>query len=379
MTQAWVWEGRRVQTSFINAVVTLPKDEWGFDPGTLAEMRPGCWDVKQRVRDMDANGVLASMCFPSFPGMGGAFFGLEDDKELALACVQAYNDWHFDEWCASAPGRFIPLGITPTWDPTVAAAEVRRMARKGATAMTFVEDIDALGAPSLHSGEWDPLFAACVDEGVTLAIHIGSAATSALGSPMQPIDVTVTLPCWYLLPCLANFMWSKSLQKFPDLKIALSEGGTSWIPGFLDRMERHYSHQTWTGADLGGLTPTETFRRNFLSCFVSDPSGLLLRDRIGIDNIAYEIDYPHSDCTWPNSSDELYEHLEAAKCTDAEIDKITHENAAQWLSYDPFKHAPREEVTVGALKARAVDVDTRIRSRKEYAADYVAQHGSIGG
>lgn len=252
------------------------------------------------------------------------------------------------------------------------------MARKGVTAATFVEDLDELGAPSLHSGEWDPLFAACVEEGVTLAIHIGSSATSALGRPMQPIDVTVTLPCWYSLPCLANFLWSKSIQKFPDLRIALSEGGTSWIPGFLDRMERHYDNQKWTGADLGGLSPTETFRRNFLACFICDPSGLLLRDRIGIENIAYEVDYPHSDCTWPASPEELWEHLVSAECSDDEIDKITHANAASWLRFDPFEHRPREQATVGALRASATDVDLRVRSRKDFAADYVAQYGEIG-
>ena len=142
-------------------------------------------------------------------------------------------------------------------------------------------------------------------------------------------------------------------------------------------MERQYTRQTWVGSDLGGLSPTEMFRQHFLACFICDPSGLLLRDRIGIDNIAYEVDYPHSDCTWPNSPEELWEHIELARCSDEEIRKITWENAARWLRFDPFRHVPRAQATVGALRARAKDVDLRTRSKAQYRADYEAAHGAI--
>jgi predicted TIM-barrel fold metal-dependent hydrolase len=374
-TQAWTWEYGASATTFINAVVTLPREEWGFDPSTMAEIRPGCYSVDDRVRDMDANGVLASLCFPSFAGMAGSFFARAADRALAADCLRAYNDWHIDEWCASHPGRFIPLAISPLWDPALAAEEVRRVARKGATAITFCEDTEALGFASIHSGAWDPFFAACVDEGVVVAIHIASGATGLPGGPETPMDVRVTLPCWYALPCAANFLWCKSLQRYPDLKIALSEGGTSWIPGFLDRMERHYANQRWTLSDLGGLSPTETFRRHFLACFICDPSGLLLRDRVGVDNIAYEVDYPHSDCTFPHSPEELWEHFDLARCSEEEIRKITHENAIRWFRFDPFRHVSKGEASVGALRARAADVDLSTRSRAQYKAAYEAAHG----
>ncbi|MBM4265569.1 MAG: amidohydrolase [Deltaproteobacteria bacterium] len=376
--QTWTWEYGASMTAFINAVVTLPSDEWGFDPSTLAELRPGCYDVAHRVRDMDANGILASMCFPSFPGMCGNYFAVAKDKDLGLACLRAYNDWHIDEWCASHPGRFIPLPVSPLWSPELAAEEVRRVARKGATAITFTEDAENLGYPSIHTGAWDPFFAACVDEGVVVAIHIASGLAGGFpGRDSEPLDVRYTMPTWNALPCAANFLWSKALQKFPDLKIALSEGGTSWIPGFLDRMERHYDKQRWTGADLGGLTPTETFQKHFLACFICDPSGLLLRDRIGIDNIAYEVDYPHSDCTFPGSPEELWEHFELAGATDEEIRKIGHENALRWLRFDAFSHVPKSEATVGVLRARAADVDLRVRSKKEYRKAWEAEHGAV--
>ncbi len=377
--QSWTWEGGTTATPFICAVVTLPPDEWGYDPSTLAEMRPGCWDVNERVRDMDANGVLASMCFPSFAGMAGHFFGECADRELGYAALQAYNDWHIDEWAGSHPGRFIPLPLSPLWDPELAAKEVRRVARKGATAITFSEAPESFGYPNIHSGAWDPFFAACCDEDVVVAIHIASGQNVMPADQEVPLEVSSTLPCWNALPCAANLLWSKSLVKYPDLRIALSEGGTSWIPGFLDRMERQFHVQKWVGSDLGGLTPTEMFQRHFLACFICDPSGLLLRDRIGIDNIAYEVDYPHSDCTFPNSAEELWEHIELARCSDEEIAKITHGNAARWLRFDPFQHVTREEATVGALRARARsnDVDLRIRSKADYRKSYELTYGSI--
>ena len=375
--QTWSWEGGVAATPFICAVVTLPNEEWGYDPTTLAEMRPGCYDSKARVRDMDANGILASMCFPSFAGMGGSFFANCQDRELAFACLQAYNDWHIDEWAGSHPGRFIPLPLCALWSPELSAQEVRRVARKGATAIAFSEAPESFGYPSIHSGAWDPLFAACQEEDVVIAIHIASSnGTSPVGSN-TPIEIASTLPCWNSLTCAAHFLWCKSLVKYPHVKIALSEGGTSWIPGFLDRMERQFHLQRWMKSDLGGLTPTEKFRRHFLGCFICDPSGLLLRDRIGIDNIAYEVDYPHSDCSFPGSPEELWEHFSLAQCSDLEIAKIGHENALRWLRFDPFRHVPRAKATVGALRANAVGVDLRTRSKADYRREYEAAHGAI--
>jgi predicted TIM-barrel fold metal-dependent hydrolase len=377
--EAWAWEWGQSYQSFINAVVTLPNEEWGLDPGTQAEIRPGCYDVRQRIRDMDANGVLASLCFPSFPGMAGGFFSRCDDRDLALACVRAYNDWHIDQWCAAAPGRFLPNPISPIWDGEAAAEEVRRVARKGATSITFTEDPEAFGLPSIHSGFYDSFFRACAEEGVIVAIHIGSAVQGFPGRETEPLHVRYTMPTWNSLPCAANLLWSHLVRDLPDLKFALSEGGTSWIPGFLDRMERHFHVQRWAGPDLGGRTPTEVFRDQFLACFISDPSGLLLRDRVGIDNIAYEVDYPHSDCTFPNSSDELWDCIVAADCSESDIAKITHENAMRWFQFDPFAHVSRKEATVGALKARATDVDLSTRSKSDYRASWEAANGPVGG
>ena len=110
-TSAWLYEGAELGNIALNSVAGRPPDEYGMEPTSFDEIRPGCWDIDERVADMDANGVLGSLCFPSFPQFCGQLFARTQDKDVALAMVQAYNDWHIDEWCGSHPGRFIPCSL----------------------------------------------------------------------------------------------------------------------------------------------------------------------------------------------------------------------------------------------------------------------------
>src|SRR5438132_7168209 len=113
----WVFNGAVIPNIGLNAVAGRPKEEYGIEPTAFDEMRPGCWDVHERVKDMNAGGVLASMNFPSFPGFAARLFAAAEDKDLALAVLQAYNDWHVEEWSGAYPGRFIPMALPILWDP----------------------------------------------------------------------------------------------------------------------------------------------------------------------------------------------------------------------------------------------------------------------
>ena len=113
----WLYDGNQIPNVGLNAVVGRPPEEYGIEPTSLEDMRVGCYDVHERVRDMSVNGVLGSMCFPSFPQFCGQLFARREDKDEALAMVRAYNDWHIDRWCGAEPGRFIPLSIPVIWDP----------------------------------------------------------------------------------------------------------------------------------------------------------------------------------------------------------------------------------------------------------------------
>ena len=362
-SDVWLFNGQKIPNVGLNAVAGRPKEEYGVEPTAFDEMRPGCWNVDDRVRDMNAGGVLASMCFPSFPGFSGRVFSAVEDKELALAVLRAYNDWHVDDWCGSHPGRFIPMGLVPLWDAEAAGAEVRRLAAKGVHSITFTENPATLGYDSFHQASWDPLWAACSDEGVVVSIHLGSSGRLAVTAPDAPVDVMITLQPMNICQAAADLLWSRIPKHFPDLRIALSEGGTGWIPYFLDRLDRTYDmHHLWTGQDFGDRLPSDVFRHHFLTCFIADPVGVALREMIGLDNIAWECDYPHSDSSWPEAPEELARVMDAAGVPDDEAAKITHENALRWYSFDPFAHRPPERATVGALRAEAGDWDVSIRS-----------------
>jgi predicted TIM-barrel fold metal-dependent hydrolase len=361
-SDVWVFNDSIIPNIGLNAVAGRPKEEYGIEPTAFDEIRPGCWDIHERIKDMNAGGVLGSMCFPSFPGFSGRLFAAADDKDLALAVVRAYNDWHVDEWCGAYPGRFIPMGLPVLWDPELAGDEIRRLAAKGVHSVTFTENPATLGYPSFHSDHWDPLWRACVDEGVVVSIHLGSSGQLAMTAPDAPVDVMITLQPMNICQAAADLLWSRVLKEFPDIRIALSEGGTGWIPYFLDRLDRTYDmHHLWTGQDFGDRLPSDVFRDHFLTCFIADPVGLRLRHDIGIDNIAWECDYPHSDSSWPEAAEELAEVAGSAGVPDHELHKIGHENAMRWYSYDPFAHRPRSESTVGALRAEAAGHDVSIR------------------
>ena len=364
---AWVFQGSATTTRFgMAATVGWPSEEWGMSPGVFAEMRPGCFDVHERVRDMDANGVLASMCFPTMAGFNARTFTEAGDKDLSFVMLQAYNDWHIDEWCGSYPGRFIPLGIVPMWDVNLAVAEIRRISAKGCRGISFLEAPHAQGWPSFLSGHWDPMLAALVEENMVLCLHIGGSGDLIRLAPEAPIDHAIVMPTQLVVLTAQDLLFGPTLRKFPGLRVALSEGGIGWIPFYLERADRHYLNQTWIHNDFGGKLPSEVFRDHFLACFITDPAGLKLRHDIGVDIIAWECDYPHTDTTWPESPEFAWKELQDAGATDEEIHKITWQNATRFFDWDPFAHTQREQTTVGALRARSRDVDTTRMPREQW-------------
>ncbi len=361
-SDVWVWRGQQIPNIGLNAVVGRPPEEYGMEPTAFDQLRPGCYDIHERIADMNANGVLASMCFPSFPSFTGNLFARCEDKDLALVMLRAYNDWHIDEWCGTYPGRFIPLSLPVMWDPERMAEEVRRVAKKGCHAVSFSENPEKLGFPSVHNEYWDPFWRACCDERTVVCIHLGSASGMSFTSMEAPVDVMITVQPVNILTCAADLLWSRVLRAFPGLKIALSEGGIGWIPYFLERADYVYDHhRAWTHQDFGDKRPSELFREHMITCFIDDRAGVANRHLVGIDTITWECDYPHSDTTWPRAPEILWESLEGLP--EEDIAKITHANAMRHFQLDSFDHIPLEQCRVAALRAQAKDVDLSERSQ----------------
>ena len=383
-SDVWVFDGNQIPNVGLNAVAGRAPEEYGMEPTALSQLRKGCWDIDARIDDMNVNGVLGSLCFPAVPGFTGELFARHakenKDGELARVMVQAYNDWHIDEWCGRYPGRFIPLAIPMMWDPALMAAEVRRVAKKGCHAITFPDVPGGLGYPTLHSDHWDPFWKACEDEGTVVCIHIGSGTGMNLQDTTAPIEVMIASTPITLYNCAVELVFSPIFTKFPGLKVALSEGGTGWIAYCLERMDYvHAHHSRWTLHEFpGGKKPSEVFREHVITCFIDDAVGLATRDLIGIDTMTWECDYPHSDSTWPRSPEKLGASLGGV--SDEEIDKITHLHTMRQFQYDAFAHIPRDQCTVAALRAQAthVDLTPRVGGGGKKPSDYEHGYATVG-
>lgn len=336
----------------LNAVAGKQPKDFGMEPVRYDDMIPGCYDPVARVKDMDIDGVQAACCFPSFPGFGGGVFQRSKDKELALASVQAWNDFSIEEWCAAAPDRYVPLAILPTWDVELAAKEVLRVAKMGARTVSFPDAPSVLGLPSFTSDYWSPLWDVCEETNTPVSLHFGSGSfvpgfsgsasaaspattpsTMADGSPHRetPFIVNIALFATNLMWATVDLVFSGQLQKHPNLKIMLAEGGIGWLPYITERCDYSWQQHRWYQPIDFDTRPSDLIRKHFWGCYIDDRHGLANRHSIGVDRICVEIDYPHSDSMWPNSRKVIAETL--VDVPDDESHRIVELNAREVFNF----------------------------------------------
>jgi predicted TIM-barrel fold metal-dependent hydrolase len=319
----WTYEDRQIVTTGLNAVAGKKREEFSPEPITYEDMRLGCYDPAARVADMNQGYVLSSILFPSFPRYCGQVFHEAKDKDLALHCVRAWNDFILEELAGDFPGRFIPMMILPLWDPAEGAREIERTAALGAKSIAFSENPTKLGLPSIHTDFWDPVFSACNDTGFVVSMHVGSSSNLIRTSDDMP---TLAFMAYSAAAnqagTLLDWLFSGQFVKHPNLKIALSEGSIGWMPYFLERAEQVVDKQRFWASrfdidmnaahDRGESKGAASFdldtdiRRLFkdhvYGTFIEDQAGVRLLDIIGEDNVMLECDYPHSDSTWPETT-----------------------------------------------------------------------------
>ncbi|MGE2714146.1 amidohydrolase family protein [Mycolicibacterium litorale] len=335
----WRYEGQLYPQIGLNAVAGKPPSEYGMEPVRYDQMIPGCYDPAERVKDMDIDGVHAALSFPSFPGFGGGVFQRAADKKLALECVRAWNDFQVDEWCATAPDRLIPLGILPTWDPQLAAAEVERLAQRGTRAVSFPDSPVPLGLPSFHHPtHWEVLWDAVEAADMPICLHFGAGGyvpgfsfLNPSPSDMAPFAVAIATFSTNLMWTTADLVFSGMLQRHPDIKFLLSEGGIGWIPYILERLDYTWERHRWYQNISRTDRPSDLFRKHIWGCFIDDVHGVNSRDLIGVENILIEVDYPHSDSNWPNSRKRVAENLLGVDDHDAH--RIVELNARELLNF----------------------------------------------
>ena len=228
----------------LNAVAGKRREEFSPEPITYDDMRPGCYVPAERVADMNRGLVLSSLLFPSFPRYCGQVFHEAKDKELALLCVQAWNDFILEEFADAYPGRFIPMMIIPLWDPAAAVDEIERTAARGAKSIAFSENPTKLKLPSIHTDYWDPVFRCAEETGFVLSMHVGSSSNMIKTSDDMP--TLAAMAYWSADqpgrgPARLAFQWQlRTLPKAEDRPV----GGFDRLDPLLPREGRAGGRQT---------------------------------------------------------------------------------------------------------------------------------------
>jgi len=330
-TDWWVYEDFAWCHQMLNACAGYEEDERWMGPIAFDQMREGCYDPTARLADMDLNHVEASLCFPTYPRFCGQLFAERQDKELALACLRAYNDWMVEEWAGDSGGRLVPLCIVPLWDARLAAEEVRRNAERGVHAVAFSELPGKLGLPTIHdpTGFWEPFFGACNETGTAIFMHIGSGSHWLTSSPDAPPAVTANLVFLTSAMALSDWLFSGVLARYPELRICFAEGQIGWMPYVLERADVLWGKEVWAPDGERLPEPPSHYMRQVYGCFYDDVAGLELRQSLGVDQLVFETDYPHQDSTWPNTLDTV--RAFAPLLSGDELRKVLRDNARTLL------------------------------------------------
>jgi predicted TIM-barrel fold metal-dependent hydrolase len=311
--EAWTYEDRLY---FLTMGSCRPRDgfsEGGYPPapGTARydEIRPGCYDPTERLSDMDIDGVWGQLCFPNYARFAGHRFYLDiDDPDLALVCLKAYNNYLLEDWCGAAPDRLFGAAILPLNNIEEAVREFERVADLGAKAIAFSENPTVLGLPSVHTKHWDPLLAISQETGIPLCTHIGSSSKLVTTSPDAPTTVLTTLLGLNSMMAAADWLLGTALDRFPKAKIVLSEGGAGWIPYILERADKGWQDRRLDPDPALGRVyekssrpPSQVLSEQMYICMVDEYFVKSILDKLPIDNLMFEGDYPHGDGLWPNN------------------------------------------------------------------------------
>ncbi len=291
----------------------------------------GGWDPAQRVKDMDLDGVAGDVLYTT---LGFRMFWIRDAK-FQRACFRVYNDW-LAEFCAYSPKRLKGLALISLYDPKQAAQDLADSAKKGlAGALIWASPPEEL---PFYSEAYDPFWAAAQELQMPLSLHEfagfqwvdwdSSAKKRTIAAAINSHEVERTF---------ATLIFAGVLERFPGLKVVSAELNCGWLPYFLKRMDERFEAR---GARVHGaafptklaLKPSEYFRRQLYATFIDDAFGIAHRHDIGVDNLLWSSDFPHSATFWPHSREKIERDFEAVSAQEKE--KMLRRNTAKLYRFE---------------------------------------------
>ena len=299
---------------------------------------PGSGDAAQRLREMDRDGVEAELLFPAVAGARS--LGTKLPLEAHIAVIQGYNDWLSREFTATDPKRLLGVGMLPATTAEDAANEIRRIAAMPGIC-TAVLHLWPNGS-QLPIPEEDALFWSTVVElDFPMSIHFAfgggekaEAASSGVRTGQNSVLVNgaLTRPGGLSPFCVTQLITSGTFDRFPDLRIAFAESGAGWIPYYMQEADNNFErHRHYAKLELAHA-PSWYVSRHFTFNFQDDFYAIANRRLIGVENLTWGTDFPHSASNWPHS-----QQLIEALCTDLEDDEansIFGGNVARFYKLD---------------------------------------------
>ncbi|WP_116995336.1 amidohydrolase family protein [Desertimonas flava] len=308
---------------------------------TVDEAHAGSWDVSARLEVMDEQGVWAHIVYPNVAGFGAGRLLRLEDRDLAYAIVQIYND-AVAEWQAESNDRLLPQMLVPFWDMDHTLAEIQRCHDMGLRGMAMSGEPFNGGLPDLGNRHWDPMYELCSELDFPINIHIGSGDSggsdqfrSMYGArtwASQDAHRAYVLMCVQLeltnSNFLSNLVTSDILVRYPKLKFVSVESGIGWIPYVLERTDYQLQEALPDDPALQRPSAQELFRQSVYATFWFEDSAPRhsIAD-VGFDNVMFETDFPHPTCLYPNPVDYALERLKEHDVED--IKKVMGGNAAK--------------------------------------------------
>jgi len=298
--------------------------------GRFEDVLQGGYDPGQHLKDMAIDGVAGEVLYPS----QGLFYFRIADTGLMSAIFRAYNDW-IAEFCRSDPARLKGIAMINLDDVEDGIRELERTARLGLCGAMITEY--PLEHRRYDQPEYEPFWAAATALGMPLSLHTATRRQGKIrgAGPLTLRDASSrSTKAFYPAVSLCDMIFSGVFERHPKLMLAIVEFELSWVPYVLTNMD--YTYRERQGEAIyrlkDGMRPSDFFHRNVVLSFQEDAIGIRLRDVIGVDNMMWGSDYPHSESTFPQSRKILDGIL--AGVPDEERAKIVGGNAARVYGFD---------------------------------------------
>jgi len=331
----WVFQDTVLDTVGLTATAgwkTFPIDK----PARYEDLHPAAYDAAARLRYLDEAGIWAQVLYPNVAGFGSRRFLALEDEELKTACVRAYNDF-ISEWASEDSRRLIPIATLPFWDVDASVAEVTRCAEMGIPGILFTGEPQRFGLPVMADRYWDPLWSVAQEAGLPVHFHIGFSEdlpASTIVQPRATPEGTAGAETYFAVNLfmkngvqVTDLMTSGVLARYPELEFVTVESGIGWVPFILEAADRVYTTSTKAGfTHSGDMLPSELFRRQVYVTYWFEELNLIA-DRLPLDHVLFETDFPHPACLYGNIQ-ETIEHGLAGVAPDIR-QKVLFENSAR--------------------------------------------------